>query len=144
MEEIMLAIMIINIVLWVLVAMIFAIILYGLKASYDNDKRVAKYQNDIETLVIKYQLLEETLADYKQAYPIKTKYRNGASVFIVEGKKPHKGVIVEIRQDAERRIFYTVQYKEEGRSGIKSVCRPQHEIYESLAIAIESEQLITL
>ena len=140
----MLAIMIINIVLWVLVAMIFGIILYGLKASYDSDKRVVKLKSDLETLVIKYTLLEETFADYKQANPIKTKYRNGASVFIVENKKPHKGVIVEIRQDAERRIFYTVQYKEEGRSGIKSVSRPQHEVYETLAIAIESEQLITL
>ena len=140
----LIALTIINILLWVGVATLFTLMIIYSRKENDTYARNVGLKEDLKILTIKYGLLEETLADYKQAYPIKTKYRNGASVFIVENKKPHKGVIVEIRQDAERRIFYTVQYKEEGRSGIKSVSRPQHEIYETLAIAIESEQLITL
>lgn len=140
----MLAIMIINIVLWALMVILLGLLVYGWKSDDKKDKQIESLKRDLETTSIGCQLLDESFADYKKANPIKTKYRNGASVFIVETKKPHKGVIVEIRQDAERRIFYTVQYKEDGRSGIKSVSRPQHEVYETLAIAIESEQLITL
>lgn len=140
----LIALTIINILLWVCIATLFTLIIIYYRKDNDTYARNVGLKEDLKVLTIKYGLLEEAFADYKQANPIKTKYRNGASVFIVENKKPHKGVIVEIRQDAERRIFYTVQYKEEGRSGIKSVNRPQHEVYETLAIAIESEQLITL
>lgn len=100
-------------------------------------------KEDIKADKVRYNMLNEMFNEYKDEYPIKTKYRINDNVYIVDNKKPYFGVIVEIHQGHAREITYTVQYGEHKATALtKTIIREQIKVYKTLAEAIEAEKLM--
>lgn len=132
-----------NLTLFMLGFMVFSIF-YCAKQDRKRDLEIAKLKDCVDTSKIRFNMLNETFAEYREQFPIKTKYRVGSFVFIVENKKVFHGVIVEIHQGQARDITYTVQYAENDKAVNKVIVREQRKVYKTLADAIEAEKLVSL
>lgn len=132
-----------NLTLFILGFMVFSIF-YCAKQDRKRDLEIAKLKDCVDTSKIRFNMLNETFAEYREQFPIKTKYRVGSFVFIVENKKVFHGVIVEIHQGQARDITYTVQYAENNKAVNKVIVREQRKVYKTLADAIEAEKLVSL
>lgn len=132
-----------NLTLFMLGFMVFSIF-YCAKQDRKRDLEIAKLKDCVDTSKIRFNMLNETFAEYREQFPIKTKYRVGSFVFIVENKKVFHGVIVEIHQGQARDITYTVQYAENNKAVNKVIVREQRKVYKTLADAIEAEKLVSL
>ena len=138
------AILVVSILTLVLFGAFFVMIAIGANADNSKKKEIAKLNGIIETHKIRFDMLNETFAEYRDQFPIKTKYRVGAFVYLVENKRVYHGLVIGIHQGKERDITYTVQYAENGKSVNKIVDREQNKVYHTLAEAIEAEKLVTL
>ena len=138
------AILVVSILtLFMLGFMVFSIV-YCAKQDHKRDLEIAKLKDCVNTGKIRFDMLNETFAEYREQFPIKTKYRVGSFVFIVENKRVFHGVIVELHQGQARDITYTVQYAENNKAVNKTVVREQRKVYKTLADAIEAEKLVSL
>ena len=136
----MLAIMIINIIVLVLVGALFAFIAYSAFTDDSKNNEIAKLKHELEVEKIRNGLHEEALAEYKRMYPIKSKYRVGTKVYIVEDKTPVAGIVIAIQQDVDLQMAYSIQYG--SNKTLKTVVRDEDKVYKTLADAIESENLV--
>jgi len=136
----MLAIMIINIIVLVLVAVLFGYIAYSAFRDDSKDKEIAQLEHELEVEKIRNGLHEEALAEYKRMYPIKSKYRVGTKVYVVEDKTPVAGIVIAIQQDVDLQMTYSIQYG--SNKTLKTVVRDEDKVYKTLANAIESENLV--
>lgn len=138
------AILVVSILtLFMLGFMVFSIV-YFAKQDNKRDLEITRLKDCVNTSKIRFDMLNETFAEYREQYPIKAKYRVGSFVFIVENKRVFHGVIVELHQGQARDITYTVQYAENSKAVNKTVVREQRKVYKTLADAIEAEKLVSL
>lgn len=130
--------------IWVVLALssIFVLILIGCKADNKAKKEILNLKKRAEVSEIRYGMLNEAFIEYRAMNPIKAKYRVNTCVYIVENKKPLKGVIVEIHQNQAHEITYSVNYTEWKSKSTKTVIKEQNKVYKTLADAIDSEKLM--
>ena len=129
--------------LLILIVLLIAVII-GVKTDSKRENKIKSLIEENKAQAIRFSMLDEMFNDYKEGYPIKTKYRVNARVFIVEAGKPYVGNIVEIHQNYAREITYTVQFVENKKSAPRTIVREEKNVYISLADAIESEKLMSL
>lgn len=96
-----------------------------------------------DSLRSRCKLVEESFDEYKNRYPIKTKYKVSAKVYIVDNKKAFIGQIYEIHQNTAREISYTIKYTEGEKATPKTLVRSEKKVYSTLADAITCEKLIS-
>lgn len=126
-----------------LLGSLFVMLFVGMKRDVKKDSTIDCLREQIKSDKIRFDMLNEMFNEYKDAFPIKTKYRVNSDVYIVDEKMLYRGVIVEIHQGQAREITYTVQYVERDKTALaKTVICEQNKVYKTLAEAIEAEKLV--
>lgn len=107
-----------------------------------KDDTILDLRKRVEANNIRYGMLNEAFIEYRAMNPIKARYRVNAPVYIIENKKPYKGVVVEVHQNQAHEITYTISYTEWKSTSTKTVVKEQNKVYKTLADAIDGEKLM--